>query len=260
MTRYYITLHHVTSQQEVLYPSFYLQNLQLWKELYLASPLIPYSTSSNSLTSLVVTTPIATPTTIPLENGHCHGYANGDLHREQKKEDAVKGEMGGATASINGHEGISSEGLDSSQLLWASTTLMNIEMEDSFRVLEKDFGEPSLTMGSLANQSHLAQLSQLSHLSPSHQRSMSYSLYSECESRLRSLGSDGLCREVDPLQERMKEIEGVYLSRIELLESKVKKLTLTLKSRSNSDRSLTRESEEEEQCLNLFEENNETVS
>ena len=173
---------------------------------------------------------------------------NGDKPREEEKREKSDKEK------LNGHnnddeintrdqENEASETcIESSQILWQSLNLSSlspspsssdrhtVDMEESFRVVTET-ADPSLTTLAVreATSGYLTlplattptDRSWLSH-------SLNYSVFSECESRLRLLEGDGLVKQVDPVQERVAELEGLLRQRVRLLEEEVKRLKLAL--------------------------------
>ena len=90
-------------------------------------------------------------------------------------------------------------------------------MEESFRIID----EVSLTTAQLS----LANGHAFPTLTKAPPNRMGYSIYSECDSRLRNLGGDGLGYHSNPVQGRVREMERRYQERIRELENKVRKLT-----------------------------------
>ena len=203
----------------------------------MTTPLIPYSLGSSTASLLATPTPVSASFAV---NGSCGGYRNGKLSHNvavtadgQSMDDERK-RLELSTSSKMNHN------LDTSILV--SSVFNNIEVEESFRVLHDE--EASLTA---AQDLHVALETSQTTIQSQHGSSLSYSLYSQCDSRLRSLGADGLSKDVDAVQERIRQIDEEYCVRLETLESKIKKLTLVLRTRCDSDKSATKESEDEEQ-------------
>lgn len=261
--------------QVVLRPSSQVRCLKLWTELYLYSPLTPYTHPQPTLHPSQPL-PLATPTK-EKPNGHLPVKSNGliisqSLHVEREEEEEEEEVFKSVATSINngdkpreeekreksdkeklnGHNNddetntrdqeneASETGIENSQILWQSLNLSSpspsssdrntVDMEESFRVVTET-ADPSLTTLAVreATSGYLTfplattptDRSWLSH-------SLNYSIFSECESRLRLLEGDGLVKQVDPVQERVAELEGLLRQRVRLLEEEVKRLKLAL--------------------------------
>lgn len=102
-------------------------------------------------------------------------------------------------------------------------------LEDSFRVVEET--DLSLTTCNLQD----GKLCKL----PDHTGALGHSLVSsctsECDSRLRNLGEDGLARYIDPIQRRVLELKEGLQQTIVQLQSKLEQQSLALRRRRESE-------------------------
>lgn len=130
------------------------------------------------------------------------------------------------------------------------------DMEESFRVVPET-SEPSLTtfaVQEVNKNSSLPLATTVDKSWLSYSTSLNYSVFSECESRLRLLGGDGLVRQVDPVQERVAELERLLRQRVHLLEEELKRVKLALTSGEGFVGVVN-----EEVCLAINDEKNEEV-
>lgn len=240
------------------------------------SPLISYSTSSFTLSASCVNS-FATPTnqtdqSNPFSNGHSpqlqNNVSNEDIIEQVSNKDSLTPEKDTVLTTplssnsieqkvLTDNEGGETEEsptLNSSHL-WPSN--VNNDMEESFKVVSED-NQSSLTTHMIrSNSKDVSTPTQSNHSSlgvwsvPTnhYERTLSYSMFSECDSRLRYLGPDGLGQHVDLVQQRMLEIKDTLEKRVHHLESKVRKLTMSLKNRQDSGGSVGGASGEE--CLPL---------
>lgn len=113
----------------------------------------------------------------------------------------------------------------SDKLLLSTSSIRPLnDMEDSFRVIT-DANEYSLTtLNCSLREPHPVDTPLSSVLSAS----LNYSTFSECEGRLRLLGNDGLEKLVDPVQERVGELNELLWHRIRELENEVKRLSTNI--------------------------------
>ena len=246
----------------------------------MGSPLISYSTSSSFTPSASYVSSFVTPTnrtdqSNPFSNGHSpqlqNNLSNEDIIEQVSNKDSptsekddvlttppssdsVEQKLNGLLADNEGGETEEPPTLNSSHL-WPSNE--NIDIEESFRVVNED-SQSSLTTRiipshskdiSTPTQSNHSSLGVWSVPTNHYDRTLSYSMFSECDSRLRHLGPDGLGQHVDPVQQRMIEIKDTLEKRVHYLESKVRKLTMSLKNRQDSGGSVGGASGEE--CLPL---------
>lgn len=150
-----------------------------------------------------------------------------------------------------------------------SLPLPTLDVEESFRVVEEDSDEPSLTAhilpqgtgiqgqqqrdweegesnsgfvsarGSVVPGRLGSELSDLSSV-PSgdneldRMTTLSYSVYSMCESRLRNLGQDGMELAQDPIQQMVANSSALYQKQIAELQVRLKQLALLQMDRENS--------------------------
>ena len=257
-----------------------MQRLQLWRELYMGSPLISYSTSSSFNLSTSYIDSFVTPTnrtdrSKPFSNGHSpqfqNNLSNEDIIEQVSNKDSLTSEKdillttplssnsieqksNGLFANNEGGGAEDPPTLNSSHL-WPSNE--NTDIEESFRVVDED-SQSSLTTNIIHSnskdvhtptQSNHSSLGMWSIPTNHYDRTLSYSMFSECDSRLRHLGPDGLGEHVDPVQQRIIEIKDTLEKRVHHLESKVRKLTMSLKNRQDSGGSVGGASGEE--CLPL---------
>ncbi|XP_011406514.1 PREDICTED: myotubularin-related protein 3-like [Amphimedon queenslandica] len=147
-----------------------------------------------------------------------------------------------------------------SQVFWQSQNFSlsvnhpAADMEESFRVVPET-SEPSLTtfaVQEVNKNSSLPLATTVDKSWLSYSTSLNYSVFSECESRLRLLGRDGLVKQVDPVQERVAELEGLLRQRVHLLEEELKRVKSALTSGEGFVSVVN-----EEECLAVNDEKNE---
>jgi myotubularin-related protein 3/4 len=215
---YHNLLYKPEAYEGVLSPDPRVSQLVLWKELYMGRVIVPYWDDDITLT---------TPTTI---NNHDNS------NHDDRNHSNNNGHLPQARLSPSN----TSNSIISSSQLWHST-INTIELEDSFRVVTE--GEASMTTRDVAMTTKEVAMTTV--IPASRETSLSYSQYSQCETRLRNLGQDGLSWEwIDPLHERMREMEELYDRKLEALEDKVKRLTQALRHRQKESDSY-RDSEDE---------------
>ena len=147
-----------------------------------------------------------------------------------------------------------------SQVFWQSQNFsLSVthpgDMEESFRVVPET-SEPSLTTFAVqeVNKNSLPLATTIDKSWLSYSASLNYSVFSECESRLRLLGGDGLVKQVDPVQERVAELEGLLRQRMRLLEEELKRAKSALASGEGFVDQVN-----EEACLAVNDEKNDEV-
>ena len=143
------------------------------------------------------------------------------------------------------------------------------DMEDSFRVIEDTSEQPSLTtkivppMTSVVSEVDQSLTSPTSHdnlnfwsVEMPKQQSLDMSTFSECESRLRNLSEDGVGLYLDPVQQRVMEIEDGYKEKVSQLEEKIRRLTMMLRHKMDSTGS--KEEGERKELLELIDESSDS--
>ena len=247
--------------------------MRLWRDLYCSESLIPYYTGHPPA-------PI-----VSLQPGHTHcGHAPNSttaLTATHVNGSTASKEVS-ATSALDSASSSDESGPDNKHTSWnqaacpvdipspASPLHATLDVEESFRVVDEENEEPSLTSPILSSDNSIhgrqqqqqdwaeekesnggfvsargsagpgrlgSELSDLSSVPSADneadkENALSYSVYSVCESRLRNLGQDGMEMARDHVHRVVTDLSAVYRKQIAELQVRLRQLALLHKNKA----------------------------
>ena len=197
--------------QMVLHPKCKLHSVFLWRELFMSTSLIPFASTQH----------------VPVTDIFSRKQNDDHLPVNRTDSKLASQHQNGSARHGNPHSPSSSNGvLNQSLDNGGIPDILPSSMEDSFRiVVEDELSLTKFTVPQMIDNSHSLHC----------KHSLVSSFSSDCDSRLRLLGDDGLARCNDPVQRRVFEMKEALQLQVDDLQEKLDRLNCALRTKRESE-------------------------